>query len=339
MALQKSLPRQRMGTAQGAHLPPPVGGLNSRDPLPAMKPQFAVDLVNIFPSSEECRLRGGSAAHTTGGLGKPIHSLLPYNGPGNSGRLFAATGDGIYDVSAGGSVSGAVAAVTLDDGDVRGLNFQNSAGDAFLWVACPGRPVAVYTGAAWMLLDSTSVPAITNVDPTKLRNPWQFKRRIFCIEAGTLTAWYFEVDSIAGAAAAVPLGPLFSRGGELIAGGTWSLDGGSGMDDYCVFVTSEGEVAVYQGSNPDDSGDWALVGVYFVGKPMGTRCLFKLGADLGILTVGGVFPISTALKTADKSSSDALTGISSRLGSSTPRRLSAGLAGRPKCTRSRTRCW
>lgn len=301
------LGRQRSGTAAPAHLPPPVGGLNARDPLPAMPPSDAVELINFFPTSTELQLRGGSAAYTTGALPLLVRSLMTYRAAGGAAKLFAATADGIYDASAGGDLSAAVAAVDLDDGEARAVNFQNTVGTSYLWVTCPSRPVALFDGAAWTLLHATSTPALTGVAPESLRAPWVFKRRIFAIQAGSMNAWHLEVDEIAGAMSQIPLGPLFSRGGELLAGGTWSLDGGSGLDDYCVFVTSEGEVAVYQGSNPEDAADWGLVGVYYVGRPLGSRCLFKLGGDLGIMTITGLYPLSKVLRGEEVAMSAALT--------------------------------
>ena len=82
-----------------------------------------------------------------------------------------------------------------------------------------------------------------------------------------------SVQSVAGTVANFPLGAVFGRGGRLVAGGTLTHDGGSGPDDYTVFVTSEGEVAVYAGSNPGNADEWAKVGCWFVGEPVGDRPL------------------------------------------------------------------
>jgi hypothetical protein len=49
------------------------------------------------------------------------------------------------------------------------------------------------------------------------------------------------------------------------------------------------------------------VGVYDVGRPIGRRPLFKLGADLGIMTASGIYPISVILKGAEVARRGALT--------------------------------
>ena len=66
--------------------------------------------------------------------------------------------------------------------------------------------------------------------------------------------------------------------------------------DRAVFVTSEGEVLVYAGTNPSSAADWALVGLYKIGRPLGRRCLSKIAGDLLIITQNGVFPMSAAIQ-------------------------------------------
>jgi hypothetical protein len=99
-------------------------------------------------------------------------------------------------------------------------------------------------------------------------------------------------DAIAGAATSFELGSNFKQGGYLVAMGTWTRDGGSGSDDYAVFISSRGEAAVYQGTDPASANTWALVGVFQCPAPIGRRCFVNYGADLALLTIEGVFPCS-----------------------------------------------
>lgn len=59
---------------------------------------------------------------------------------------------------------------------------------------------------------------------------------------------------------------------------------------------SEGEVAVYQGTDPASASTFALKGIYFVGKPLGQRCFSKYGGDVVLLTAGGLVPFSRYLQ-------------------------------------------
>jgi hypothetical protein len=78
--------------------------------------------------------------------------------------------------------------------------------------------------------------------------------------------------------------------------GTTSLNYGTGLDDFAVYVTTKGQVAMYQGTDPSDATAWALVGVYNLGYPMGAALLVKYGSDLAIITTDGVIPLSQAIK-------------------------------------------
>src|SRR6185369_8159480 len=149
----------------------------------------------------------------------------------------------------------------------------------------------VYDGSTW----STS-PAITGVTPQTLSNVWSYKNRLFFVEKDTQNAWYLSVDTIGGAASKFPLGGVFTRGGALLFGASWSLDSGDGLDAKCVFFSTEGEVAVYSGTNPGDAANWSKVGVYRIGKPRGPKAFIRAGGDLVIATDIGFIPLSVAVQ-------------------------------------------
>jgi hypothetical protein len=78
--------------------------------------------------------------------------------------------------------------------------------------------------------------------------------------------------------------------------GTWTIDAGYGVDDLAAFVTSNGEVAVYKGSDPSDPLDWSLIGIWTIGQTFNRKCMFKFGGDLLVLTEGGLVPLSAGLQ-------------------------------------------
>src|SRR5690606_31868092 len=118
-------------------------------------------------------------------------------------------------------------------------------------------------------------------------------------ERNSMDLWYLPVSSIAGAAEAIPMGQIFRRGGHIVTVQTWTVDAGEGADDMLVILSSNGEVAVYQGYDPTDASAWKLVGVFYLGRPVGQRPCIKFGGDLLIICEDGVFPLSTALMSAD----------------------------------------
>lgn len=142
---------------------------------------------------------------------------------------------------------------------------------------------------------TASTVTVTGVATSALSQPWVYKERIFAVEKNTQSAWYLPVKSIGGAMTEINLGSVFRRGGVLLFGATWSLDSGTGLDDKCIFVSSLGEVAVYEGSNPSSASTWALIGVYDIGEPIDKHSWFRTGGDLAIITEDGIVPISQAI--------------------------------------------
>ncbi|RWB05463.1 MAG: hypothetical protein EOQ39_22435 [Mesorhizobium sp.] len=139
--------------------------------------------------------------------------------------------------------------------------------------------------------------AITGVATSVLSHVWLYRNRLFFIEGGTMRARYLGVDSVTGALGSLNLSGIFQRGGSLLFGATWSLDAGDGIDDKCVFVTTEGEAAIFEGSNPAGAtaAEWNLVGRYDLTDPMGRRATMRAGGDLIVATKEGLVPISAAI--------------------------------------------
>lgn len=146
-------------------------------------------------------------------------------------------------------------------------------------------------------VDSQLFGAMTGVDSSKLSWNWVYKSRLFYVEKDSLSAWYLPAGSITGAASELPLGSVFTLGGSLLFGSSWSLETGSGgLSEQCVFVTTEGEVAVFQGSDPANASTWSKVGIYRIGKPLGRKAHFRAGGDIVIATDIGLIPLSQALQ-------------------------------------------
>ena len=137
---------------------------------------------------------------------------------------------------------------------------------------------------------------ITGEDSENFETVNLFKERLYFVIKDSLDFCYLPVDSINGAVSRFPLGGIFKNGGYLQAMGTWTIDAGYGVDDLAAFVTSNGEVAVYKGSDPSDPNDWALVGIWNIGQTFNRKCMFKFGGDLLVLTEGGLVPLSAGLQ-------------------------------------------
>lgn len=202
-----------------------------------------------------------------------------------------------------GGTSGATALIyrVIRNNDGTGtLMLYNVAGGPFqnnetITDATGGEATA--NGASFLAVPGITFPGgLTTADMSYV---WVYKNRLWFAQADTMDAWYLEnVDAIGGNADPFPLAGVFGRGGSLLFGQAWSLEGSleGGMSEQNVFVSTEGEVAVYQGTNPGEAETWAKVGLYRIGKPLGPRAFIRGGGDLAISTSVGLVPLSKAIE-------------------------------------------
>jgi hypothetical protein len=262
-----------------------VQGLNARDALASMDAADAITLDNWFPRGNDVLLRRGHQSHVTGLPGN-VETLMQYSS-GSANTLFAASGSGIYDVTTPGAVGAAV---------VSGLTnarwqhvVKTTSGGTFL-VCCNGADaMRAYNGSVW------STPSINSVSSSSIIGLTSHKERLWMIEKDSANAWYLSTKAISGNATAFPLGAVFRMGGRLKAIIPLSQDAGSGPDDFLAFVSDKGEVAIYQGTDPGTASEWALIGVFRVGAPIGDRAFLRVGGDAALITDDGVISLLQAI--------------------------------------------
>lgn len=285
-------------TANTITFPAPTGGWNARDALASMGKGDAVILENFVPKTTEVVLRNGSIDHVTG-ISGTVETLAVHSAPNGTTTMFAAAGAAIYNVTSAGAVGAAVQS-GLTSARWQTANFGTAGGNFLYWVNGSDAP-RYYDGSTW------TVAAITGVTPANLIHVNVYQRRLWFVEKNSTKVWYLPVQSIAGAAQSFDLGSLFPQGGSLVAMATVTADSGTGMDDFAVFLSSEGEIAVYRGIDPSSAATWYLVGVYTVGAPVGRRCFTSYGADALIISKDGVLPMSKALATARTNTAISIT--------------------------------
>lgn len=267
-------------------IPAPVGGWNARDSIANMDPRDAPIMDNFFPDTTVVRLRRGSSVFCSSLGSGAVETLIPYAN-GATSKFLAGANSQIYEISSG-------------SGSSLGSGFSNNR-----WQSVPnfnGYSILVngadtpraYSGSALSTL-AISGAALTSANLIHV-NDW--KARLFFTEKDTMKAWYLPVSQIQGSAAALDFSTVFKMGGYLVGMTTWTRDGGSGPDDLAVFLSSKGEVAVYEGTDPSSSTTWALVGVFRMGAPIGRRCFIKVGTDVVLLTLDGFTQLSRALPVA-----------------------------------------
>jgi hypothetical protein len=272
-------------------LPPPIGGWNRRDTLPLMSPKDALLLDNWIPDTTSVHLRSGYSVHATiNATATAVETLIQY-APANTAnnKLFAAIPSAIYDVTAAVTASSTAAVVTgLTNGRWQHTQMTNTAGSFLALVNGADQP-RKYDGTTW----STCSVSASGLTRTNLVSVHNHMNRLWFLEENKDYVWYLPTSAIEGTLTQFLL--PFRKGGKLLAMGSWTRDGGTGPDDYAVFLTSTGECAIYAGTDPSSSTTSALVGIYALPEPIGRRCLVNAGADLGILTSQGLVPLSRIL--------------------------------------------
>ena len=244
----------------------------------------AVLMDNFFPEATSIRPRKGFTQRVTG-IAAAVNTLMGYVS-GSTQKLFAA-GDGkIYDVTTAGALGASVQS-GLSSTKFSYINFA-TAGGQYLYMVNGADSARYYDGSTW------TVPAITGATSSTFSYVTAHKSRLWFVKANSTTLYYLPVDSIAGAATAFEVGSQLLKGGRIVAISPWSVDSGSGMDDLLAIWSSEGEVLVYSGSNP--SSDYAIVGRYTSGKPLGDRPLYPIGGDLAMISEDGVLALSNVMR-------------------------------------------
>lgn len=289
--------RKQGMVARPVSVPSPVGGWNAKNALSDMPPEDAVYLVNMFPITSGVMVRQGYVQWATG-LPTTVNTVMAYNG-GATSKLFAASGTAIYDVTTQGAV-GAAAVTGLTNDKLIHTNFANTGGNYLYWVNGADNP-QYYDGSTW------TTPAITGFTKANASYVYATKQRVWFIEKNTLKCWYLPTAAVAGACTGLDLGPYCSRGGYLVAMHSWTASGGFGTTEYVVFITSEGEVVIWQGTDPSSSTTWALVGTWRFGSPLGAKCFAKAGGDLLILTKDGLTPLNQGRFFADLGNKENVT--------------------------------
>lgn len=279
----------------------PTGGLNAIDSVAAMPDTDALVLDNWFPQPTYVQLRNGYDSWATG-LPTWVETVMPYSSAAGE-FLYGISGTSVYDVSNAGAV-GAAVVTGLTNARWEYTNVA-TAGGQFLYAANATDKPLLYNGTTWTKVDGASTPAITGVTTTLLRNPIVWKNRVWFVEDRSMRAWYLPTASVGGAAASFDLGPLMRLGGKLQAILTATVSNGSTFDDYIGFLSSEGELALYQGTDP--ASDFAIVGIYPFGKPIGRRCYFRYGNDTIIICSDGLVSLQKAISVKFKGADQAIS--------------------------------
>jgi hypothetical protein len=291
-------------TAQQYNLPPSVGGINALSSLAAMAPSDCITCHNLMPSEYGMRLRAGYKEWANEMNGQSVNTLISFEGQAAdaaSDRLWAVTPEGIWDITTfGGTPILMVDFLAIDPqpsnlesaGYGTFVEFTNDADERFLQYADEAYGLFQYTEADEDWLTEPIFTADPPLLAADIAYVTSWKNRLWYIKPNSGQAWYLEPDAQQGTATKQTFGSKMAHGGELLALFNWTIDGGTGIDDYLVAVGRGGDILVYQGYDPATVPTFELKGSWFVGEfPESRRIGVDYGGELYLLSTYGVMSL------------------------------------------------
>lgn len=277
----------------------PVGGWNARDSLDQMAEDDAVFSDNFFPGFGKVSLRSGSSSYATG-LGADVFTIAEFNA-GALRKLIAGANGKLWNISSAG------AGVSLKTG-FTGNKWQWGQFDD----ASGGARMGLVNGVdAPQIFNGTAVTAMTvsctGLTTTTLLGINIYKNRSYFWDGVSQDFYYSATNALGGTLTKFPLGRVSGFGGNLLAMGTMTVDGGDGVNDLACFFMTSGDVVIYNGSNPGDTSDWYLIGIFRIGAPLSVRGIMKAGKDLVVMTKDGYVALSKVLGSARSQPKDAIS--------------------------------
>lgn len=300
-------PRNRM-VSNTASIPSPTAGLNVRDSVAQMDVRFAVEMQNFWPTAWGVQIRRGWRVHAVmPDPSKRILSLLVYHNPDGTEKLFSCDNTGvIYDVTTRNVPP--ILEFSAASGYIQYTNFTNVFGTFLIATNGTIGPFR-FDGTTWanLVITNDVVADQITLDPADLVDVLQFKRRLWFVERESTRSWYLPTDVIQGQVALFDLGEIFPRGGYLADFGTWTVDTGVGINDHLVFISSEGDIALFSGVDPDV--DFELVGIFQVAQPINRRSMEQRGGDLLVATREGIVSMAAVLQEQSEGSARTITDL------------------------------
>lgn len=282
--------------SQTTSIPSPTGGLNTRSPLSNMGIEQAVQMTNAIPTSIGVAVRKGYKLHQDGFFN--VESMFAYVGAKvvpdrlfvvDDGAIKDATGTGTPIVERAGFTSSKFRTVQM-----------STQGGQFLVAANGFEAPVFFNGTSWQDFTIAASPAALGEFTfsgtlSSLTNPIVHQKRLWFVVKNSTRIAYGPINSLGGAITTFDVSGLLPRGGIIKEIVSWSSDGGSGLSNRLVIVSSEGDVVIYSGADPSDSTSFRNDGVWQLSPPA-PKAFISYDGDVLYFCERGVFPLSSYLQ-------------------------------------------
>lgn len=282
---------------------------------------YADMLINMYPKEGDLILRKGSTTAFTLQGATPIQTLHTHISTARRETLIVCAGGGIYQVQ-GGAINTAnpLALFSIPNAEWVTCQFGYETGRSFFVNGT--NPPQVFDGSSMSTFKFGVAGGFTGgpSNPSDLSHVWSYKARLYFSDGANF--YYGQPGEIQGnLSSPYRVSEFFTKGGNIIWGGSVSAQSGNVAQDLFAVLSSEGEMLLYAGESPE--GSWSLISKLKFPKPVGRRCGYNYNGDLLILTVGGVFSVKESSANQSVTKAAALTknvqdGIARAAVTSTP---------------------
>ena len=262
----------------------PLHGLDTISSLSEMQEGFAITIDNYFCDNTCLSLRKGYRQFLKFNTSSPLKTLIPFV---EKGQILATAGNQIF--------------VSTKEEAIE----DNIISDIMYWCYYNHR-IFMCNGAdnakVWDGENLTDVNFTINGQEEadlKFASCGVANNQLLFWHDDNLGFYYAPNGNIAGELNFFDLSQIAKKGGYLQTVATWGKDSSQGYNKYIAFITSEGEIIVYQGNNFGDANNIYLVGLFFTGRPIGRNCVMNWGADLIIITDRGYLAMSDITKNGE----------------------------------------
>ena len=280
----------------------PTSGWNTKDPLDRMDPLFALKMINAYPDDGYVRTRRGYQLHCNTGIAADVNTLVELPLESGTHKLIACAGGRFVDVTTSNPV---LLGPTITNSTWQHVLMNNRV----LFFNGTDAP-QMYDGTTWS--QPTYNPQTHSLTISSLIQGCVYKNRLYVVQKNSPYVWHGQTNQFQGQLKRIDFSYILNRGGTVQYVSSWSRDTGTGLQDYFVLVSSEGEVLLYTGSDPEanisDPEVFRIAGRFFLAEPVaGHRGYLGIGSDLLIMHYAGITPVSALLAGANDSTYATIT--------------------------------
>lgn len=266
-------------------LPPPIGGINAKDPQLFLPPTDASFVKNYYPFSSSLRAVSEIQVEAQQSANNTFAAMHNWLNASSQERVILTSNSSInaYDSNFSGTLI--TGAVTI----TNGLTYSQAFNDYLFLVNGTDNVIRVNRSL------TTSNAAFTNIaDDDVLTQVWSYNNRLYFVEKDSNVFWYGGVEAVTGDLESFDLSTIFDVPSELAFGASWSFNQGIQNEELCIFVSFAGEILIYSGDSPE-SPNWFLIGRAKTGDMLNRRSFIKLGGDIIFQTTVGAVKLSGLL--------------------------------------------